>query len=139
MWYIIIGIVALGFVAAAAGYFRSRRLQRMLERGEISEIPEAREIAEECCGQHETCERDSLLAAVSKKIEYYDDEELDRFRAVEGDAYEEEAVDEFREVLYTLRDTEVAGWLRSLQLRGINLPDAIKDEAYLIVGERRIH
>ncbi len=94
---------------------------------------------EECCGQHETCERDSLLAAVSKKIEYYDDEELDRFRGLEGDEYEEEAVDEFREVLYTLQSEEVAGWLRSLQLRGVNLPDALKDEAFLIVGERRIH
>ena len=104
----------------------------MLERGEISEIPEAQEIPEVCCGQHETCERDSLLAAVSKKIEYYNDEELDRFQGVEADAYDEEAVEEFSEV-------EVAGWLRSLQLRGINLPDALKDEAFLIIGERRTH
>ena len=75
----------------------------------------------------------------AKKIEYYDDEELDRFRGLEGDEYEEDAVDEFREVLYTLQSEEVAGWLRSLQLRGVNLPDALKDEAFLIVGERRIH
>ena len=34
---------------------------------------------------HETCEKDSLLAAVSKDIEYYDDEELDRFRGVASD------------------------------------------------------
>lgn len=112
----------------------------MLERGEISEIPEAQEIVEEeCCGQHETCERDSLLAAVSKEIEYYDDEELDRYRGVEADAYDEAAVDEFREVLYTLKEVEVAGWIRSLQLRSIQLPDALKDEAFLIVGERRLH
>lgn len=139
MWYIVIGIVVLGIVSAITGYFRNKHLQRMLERGEITEIPEAQEIPEECCGQHETCERDSLLAAVSKKIEYYDDEELDRFRGLESNAYEEDAVDEFREVLYTLQSEEVAGWLRSLQLRGINLPDAIKDEAFLIVGERRTH
>lgn len=139
MLYIIIGIIALGIVAAIAGYFRNRKLQRMLERGEIAEIPEAQEIPEECCGAHETCERDSLLAAVSRQIEYYDDEELDRFRGVEADAYEEDAVDEFREILYSLKDIEVAGWLRSLQLRAINLPDALKDEAFLIVGERRIH
>lgn len=139
MWYIIIGIVVLGVVAAVAGYIRTRKLQKMLERGEITEIPEAQEIPEECCGQHETCERDSLLAAVSKGIEYYDDEELDRFRGMDGAEYDEEAVNEFREVLYTLQEIEVAGWLRSLQLRGINLPDAIKDEAFLIVGERRVH
>jgi hypothetical protein len=132
MWYIVISLIGLGVVAAIAGYFRNKKLQKMLERGEISEIPEAQEIPEVCCGQHETCERDSLLAAVSKKIEYYNDEELDRFQG-------EEAVEEFSEVLYTLREVEVAGWLRSLQLRGINLPDALKDEAFLIIGERRTH
>ena len=40
---------------------------------------------------------------------------------------------------FILREVEVAGWLRSLQLRGINLPDALKDEAFLIIGERRTH
>ena len=139
MWYILLSLVILGIVAAVIGYFRNKRLQKMLERGEITEIPEAAEIPEECCGQHETCERDSLLAAVSKSIEYYDDEELDRFKGVDSSEYDEEAVDEFREVLYTLREVEVAGWLRSLQLRGVNLPDALKDEAFLIVGERRTH
>ena len=128
MWYIVIGIVVLGVVAAIAGYFRNRKLQKMLERGEITEIPEAQElVTDECC------------AAVSKKIEYYDDEELDRFQGVEADAYDEDAVNEFRDVLYTLKEIEVAGWLRSLQLRAINLPDELKDEAFLIVGERRIH
>ena len=139
MWYILLSLVALGIVAAILGYFRNRKLQRMLERGEIDEIPEAKEIPEECCGQHETCERDSLLAAVSKKIEYYDDEELDRFRGVAPEDYDDAAVDEFREVLYTLQEVEVAGWLPSLQLRQVNLPDALKDEAFLIVGERRTH
>lgn len=139
MWYIIIAIIALGVVAAVAGYFREWKLKKMLERGEITEIPDPAEIPEVCCGQHETCERDSLLAAVSKQIEYYDDEELDRFRGTESDAYDEVAVEEFRDILYSLREVEVAGWLRSLQLRQVNLPDALKDEAFLIVGERRTH
>ena len=97
-------------------------------------IPDA-----ECCGMHETCEKDSLLSAVSKDIEYYDDEELDRFKGWPSDVYQEAEIEEFREVLYTLQEIEVAGWLRSLQLREINLPDDLKDEAFLIVGERRIH
>lgn len=139
MWYIVISLFVLGLIAAVFGYFRNRKFQRMLERGEITEIPEAKEIPDVCCGQHETCERDSLLAAVSKQVEYYNDEELDRFQGLEADAYEADAVEEFSDVLYTLRDIEVAGWLRSLQLRGINLPDALKDEAFLIVGERRTH
>lgn len=141
MWYLIIfiSVVVLGTIAAVASYFRNKKLQGMLERGEISEIPEPQEIPEVCCGQHETCERDSLLAAVSKKIDYYDDEELDRYIGTGSDEYDEDAVNEFREVLYTLQEIEVAGWLRSLQLRSIQLPDALKDEAFLIVGERRTH
>jgi succinate dehydrogenase flavin-adding protein (antitoxin of CptAB toxin-antitoxin module) len=141
MWYIVIlsGLLLLGIVAAIAGYFRHKKLQGMLERGEISEIPEAMEVDTECCGQHEMCERDSLIAAVSKKIEYYDDEELDRFQGKEENQYSDEEINEFREILYTLRDVDVAGWLRSLQLRQINLPELLKDEAFLIVGERRIH
>ncbi len=139
MWFIVIGIIVLGILAAIAGHLRNKKLQGMLERGEIKEIPEPKEISGGCCGQHETCEKDSLLAAVSKKIEYYEDEDLDRFIGTAADAYSENEVEEFREVLYTLQEVEVAGWIRSLLLRGIELPDALKDEAFLILGERRIH
>ena len=92
----------------------------------------------ECCGQHEICEKESLLAAVSKEIENYEDEELDRFRGRAGDAYLPDEIDEFREVLYTMREDEVAGWVRSLQLRQVELPDDLKDEVCLIVGEMRM-
>jgi tRNA(Glu) U13 pseudouridine synthase TruD len=141
MWYIIGSVVFLGIISAIAGYIYNRKLNKMLERGEISEIPEAKELTSEteCCGQHETCEKDSLLAAISKTIEYYDDEELDRFKRKSGDEYSEDEIEEFREVLYTLKEDEVAGWLRSLMLRDIELPNGLKDEAFLIVGERRIH
>jgi phenylalanyl-tRNA synthetase alpha subunit len=44
-------------------------------------MPEVKEVDVECCGQHEVCERDSLLAAVSKKIEYYDDGELEQAKS----------------------------------------------------------
>ena len=46
-------------------------------------------------------------------------------------------MEEFREVLYTLRQDEVPGWIRSLQLRDIALPDALKAETLLIVEELR--
>ena len=96
-----------------------------------------REIAPDCCGEHEVCERDSLMVAASKDIEYYDDEELDIYSGMASGDYDEKAMEEFSEVLYTLREEEVADWLRSLQLRNINLPDKLKDEAFLIVEERR--
>ena len=137
MWILIISLLILALVAAVAGVIHNRKLQRKIDRGELDAMPEVREVDMECCGQHEVCERDSLLAAVSKKIEYYDDEELDRYIGVAPDAYTPEQEDEFRDVFYTMQDTDVAGWVRSLQLRGIALPDNIKDEVFLIIGERR--
>lgn len=133
----VVALVALAAVALVAGWLRNRKLQKQLDAGEIDSLPEVNPYDMECCGQHETCEKDSLLAAISKQVEYYNDEELDRFRGREGDEYSEEECDEFRDVLYTMRDDEVAGWVRSLQLRYINLPDEVKDEVFLIVGERR--
>ena len=135
---IVLSLVAIGGVAAFASWLHNRKLQQQLENGEIDELPDVQTVLDmECCGQHETCEKDSLLAAISKDVEYYNDEELDRFRGREGDEYTEEECDEFRDILYTMRDDEVAGWVRSLQLRYVNLPDEVKDEVFLIVGERR--
>lgn len=132
-------IIALGIVAAIAGLIRQWWLSEQLRQGKITEMPKVQEGAEAgCCGQHEVCEKDSLLAAVSREIEYYDDEELDRFRGRESNDYSDVEIEEFDEVFTTLRSEEVAGWVRSLQLRGINIPDAIKDDVILIVGERRI-
>lgn len=135
--YILIALIFAGALALTAGFFRNRSLQKQLRNGEITEVPPVVQPDQECCGQHEVCEKESLLAAVSKEIEYYDDEELDRFKGIEASDYTEEETEEFREILYTMQDDEVAGWVRSLQLRNIPLPDALKDEIFLIVGERR--
>ena len=131
---ILIGVAIFGLIA---GYFYNRNIQKKIERGELEEAPEVVDVDSECCGQHQICEKESLLATVSKQIEYYDDEELDRFRGRPSDQYEEEEIEEFRDILYSMKDDEVAGWSRSLQLRGIELPDELKDELFLIVGERR--
>jgi hypothetical protein len=92
---------------------------------------------EACCGMHITCERDSLLASVSEKVEYYDDEELDAYAGRAADAYSDSEVDQFREILLTLQPDDIAGWARSIQLRGITLPTEIRDELLLIVAEAR--
>lgn len=137
MWILIIALFALAIVAAVAGLIRNKRLQRQVERGEIEALPDINPVDIECCGQHEVCEKESLLAAVSQKIEYYDDEELDRYIGTPSNGYTAEQEDEFRDIFYTMHEDDVAGWVRSLQLRGIALPDNIKDEVFLIVGERR--
>ncbi len=138
MIYLIIGLVLLGCVAFVVSFLREKKLKRQLERGEITTLPNIKQVQDmECCGQHEICEKESLLVAVSKQIEYYNDEELDRFRGKDSNAYSTDEIEEFREVLYTMRDDEVAGWVRSLQLRAVELPDCMKDEVFMIVGERR--
>ena len=90
-----------------------------------------------CCGMHMTCERDSLLAAVSDRIVYYDDEELDAYRGRTADSYTDAETDQFRDVLLTLLPDDIAGWARSIALRGITLPDAVRDELLMIVSEAR--
>jgi len=91
----------------------------------------------ECCGMHITCEKDSLLASVSEQIEYYDDEELDRFAGKAPEDYAEDEIEEFRDVLITMKPSDIAGWARSLQLRNIALPEAVRDELLMIVAEAR--
>lgn len=138
MFYLFVGLCLLALFAMLAGGIRNRRLQRKLEKGEIAELPSIKQVEDmECCGQHETCEKESLLAAVSREIEYYNDEELDRFRGRASAEYTDEEAEEFRDILYTMKNAEVAGWVRSLQLRSVELPDELKDEVVMIVAERR--
>lgn len=137
MWILLIILVVVVLFGMGAGYLYNRNVQKKIAGGELKEVPPVITVDSECCGQHAVCEKESLLAAVSKKIEYYDDEELDRFKGHPSDTYTNEEIEEFRDILYSMQETDVAGWSRSLQLRGIELPDEMKDELFLIVGERR--
>ena len=87
-----------------------------------------------CDGSSSKCEQECMMEASTKPIEYYDDEELDDFRGRPSDGYTDEEVEQFREVLYTMRQDEVAGWNRSLVLRGIEIPDQLKDELVMLIG-----
>ena len=139
MWILVLILIGAVLFGMVVGLIYNRNIKKKIERGELKEAPEVVEVDSECCGQHQICEKESLLAAVSKQIEYYDDEELDRFKGHPSDEYTEEEIEEFRNILYTMQEVEVAGWCRSLQLRNIALPDELKDEIFLIVGERRFH
>ncbi len=86
---------------------------------------------------HITCEKDSLLASVSTEIEYYDDEELDVFAGRAAETYSDEEIEQFRDVMLTLLADDIAGWARSIQLRGITLPVEVRDELLMIVAEER--
>ena len=126
---ILVSIVLVGLVL----WLHERRWRARNAQPEEAAEPEN----EECCGMHITCEKDSLLAAVSKEIEYYDDEELDRFAGRGADEYSDGEIEEFRDVLLTMRPDDIASWARSVQLRGITLPTAVRDELIMIVAEAR--
>lgn len=140
--YLIVSLVCLVLLTFGLSLIGHKRYVKRVEEGtakpeETSPFEVTKEVPDECCGQHATCERDSLLAAVSKDIIYYDDEELDAYQGKNSDEYTDEEAEEFADIFYELKEVEVAGWVRSLQLRGVELPDQLKDEVLLVVRERR--
>lgn len=129
------GIILFFILALALSNFLQRRKGNNKER---ETAPPAIDLSgNACCGAHEVCERDSLIAAFEKKPEYFDDEELDRFARRDSAGYTADEADEFREVFYSLIDNEKPRWIRSLQQRDITLPDQMKDEVVMIVNELR--
>jgi hypothetical protein len=91
---------------------------------------------EGCCGEHLVCEKETLLQT-NARIEYYDDEELDALAGIDPADFTPAQHDAIREVFASLREADVPGWCRSLQLRHISLPNDIREEALLIVRELR--
>ena len=101
-----------------------------------SEASDSRNEDDGCCGEHLVCERETLLQT-NAKVEYYDDEELDQLTGRAAEDYTDEQYQMIREVFNTLKASDVPGWVRSIQLRNIQLPLDIREEALLIVVERR--
>ncbi len=117
-------------------YIHHRLTDKDVEEEPISQEPVADRL-EGCCGQHAVCEKESLLDGIDSKIIYYEDEELDEYKGIGADDYTEEQAEQFRDVLYTLRPEEIAGWARSIKLRGIELPAPVKDELIMLAAEAR--
>lgn len=141
---IILGVlVAVGFPL----WLHDRSVRRRMPSHErkVEDEPEVAEAetpdtagGDGCCGMHIACEKDSLSTAVGDGVvEYYDDEELDAFRGRGEQDYTDAEIEMFREVLLTLLPHDIAGWARSLQLRGITMPACVRDELLLIVAEAR--
>ena len=125
MLYLIIILVALGLITALFTLF-----SRSADDTETPIV--VQESCSTCNGENNKCEQECMMEAAIKDIEYYDDEELDVFQGRESDTYTEQEVKQFSEVLYTMRHDEVKGWTRSLTLRGINLPNQLKDEVFAL-------
>lgn len=85
-----------------------------------------------CCGRHIVCEK-SLSPEIGEKVVYYDDEELDKYAGKGPDDYTPEQIEEVRDVMMTLLPEDVPGWVRSIQLRRINLPTPLRDELFILL------
>lgn len=134
----IVSLIILGsLIAVGLPLYLFHKRDDSLKEAEDDKQPDSGSGGDECCGMHITCEKDSLLASVSDEILYYDDEELDVFKGRNAADYSESEIEQFRDVLITLLPDDIAGWGRSIQLRGINLPDTIRDELLMIVAEAR--
>ncbi len=106
--------------------------------GKSNQVPEntsvKTEIPLDCCGAHEVCDYDEMIKN-PEEIIYYDDEELDRFKELPADNYNDEQIEEFRDVLYTLQGHEIRKWLLSIQRRKIQLPAILQQEAVQLMVE----
>ena len=63
-------------------------------------------------------------------------EELDRFKSRTADSYSDDEIEQFAYVLHTMQPDEVAAWSRSLTLRGIELPNELRDEVILLMQKQ---
>ena len=121
MIYLLLSLVVLGLFCAFLGY-------RSHKRGESEEIVVGEGDCTRCTPDNVMCEQECMLKAATEPVEYFDDEELDVYKGRASNSYNEEETAQFAEVLETLQPEEVKAWNRSLILRGINMPDGIKDE-----------
>ncbi len=116
---IIIGIAGLLCILGVALF---TYLNRNKEQEAGTPPPEAG-----CCGAHAICEKG--LKKLDTVIDYFDDEELDEMKGIPSGEFTDEQVDLFRDVLYTLRQEEIADWMVSLEKREIHFPELLKAEA----------
>lgn len=86
----------------------------------------------ECCGAHLVCERD--WEQIKPEIVYYDDEELDVCASRSPETYTDEEVERFEYVLDTMKESDVPGWVHSLQQRDIELPLPTREKVILLLS-----
>lgn len=125
---LLLSLVVLGI--AAAGFHRL-----FGGNGDASDEVVIKQTCDTCNGEDPRCEQECMVDAATREIEYYDDEELDRFRGRPADGYSDAEAEAFREVLYTMAPSDAKGWNRSLILRGVSVPDQIKDELIMMIDE----
>ncbi|MFV0289683.1 MAG: hypothetical protein ACK5IJ_02120 [Mangrovibacterium sp.] len=126
--HIILFILLTLVLLVAIGTFIHNKMNRH-NKNQAADEENTLDIPLDCCGAHEVCEVEAMIQNPNE-ILYFEDEELDRFQNIEPNQYAEEDIEEFRDVLYTLKnDDEIRMWLISIERRGVKLPSIIKQEA----------
>jgi len=108
---------------------------RGLQEDQTEQQPQPQVPAGECCGKHLVCEKQKLAEARLCSAQYFDDEDLDRYKGRRSDNYNDKEVEEFRYIMYTMQQNEVREWMECLQAREIELPDELKEECYSMMNE----
>lgn len=135
--FVLLGIAILVIFEVRARKEKNNNTELLNDAEQATDVAtEQRSEDDGCCGEHLVCERETLLQT-NAKVEYYDDEELDVLAGIAVEDYTEAQYKMIREVFDTLQAKDVPGWVRSIQLRNIQLPLDIREEALLIVVERR--
>lgn len=123
MWILIVALVVLGTIATGVSILWDKK-----------ETIEIGQDCASCSGENAKCEQECMMEAATKEVEYFDDEELDRFKGKASNEYTDDEAEEFREVMLTMQRDEVKAWNRSLILREINMPDQVKDD-YIMLAQ----
>jgi hypothetical protein len=129
MLLILLALLILGFIIFFFSSFipkKNRQIQEPIF-----------EPSGKCCGAHSVCEQDTLLSS-SNIISYYNDVDLDVLAGISPVNFTDEQLKLLSDVFFSLKESDTAGWLRSLQMRNIQLPVELREQALLIVSERRI-
>lgn len=120
-------IMAIIFVVLAVGMYALRRIY-----GNSSPVADSHDHHDGengvCCGKHSNCEK-----GYDNSNLYFDDEELDRFKGMKSEEYTDADIEEFRQVLYTMREEEVENWAHCIETRGIELPHQIREEILMML------
>ena len=90
------------------------------------DAPALCEVTGDACFGGEHCHLRRSLKAERSFPEYYEDEELDRFRGRMPGEYTPEETAEWEEILSTLRPGEVVGWIGSIHRRGLRFPERLR-------------
>lgn len=119
-------ILSLILVLLVAGFFILNKLYRNRSVADEHHTHDTDDGV--CCGKHTNCSK-----GYDNSNLYFDDEELDAFKGKAQEDYTDADIEEFRQILYTMKSEEIDTWVHCLQTRGIEIPQVVKEEILLIL------